>query len=178
MKMKYFFPILMIFLLFIYISPLFSQTAKIISGNIEYSQYSANQKDQAINFKVNLENTGSTVLTGLWLNVYVESAGGYNTHSSYNNYTKASKWNLPKLNPNKEYKIGYKPLYDFLHDASLPQGDYTVMVELRDSSKVYDQKQIDSFMVNQTKPDGFKSYDKRNDKDGSLYINLEILNDR
>ena len=148
MKMKYFFPILMIFLLFMYISPLFSQTAKILSGNIQYSQYPSNQKDQDINFKVDLKNSGSTALVGLKLNVYIESAGGYNNYSSYNNYTIASKWNLPKLNPDQAYKTGYKSLYDFQHDVSLPRGEYTVMVELRDSSKVYDQKQIDSFIVN------------------------------
>lgn len=79
----------MIFLLFICISPLFSQTAKILSGNSQYSEYSSeNHSDQFIHFKIVIKNTGTTTLTGLWLYIYIAGV-------------KEKKWNLPKLDPSQ-----------------------------------------------------------------------------
>ena len=51
MKPKYFFTVLIIFL-FIYISPLFSQTAKITAGNFQNSQYSSYDHGENINFRI------------------------------------------------------------------------------------------------------------------------------
>ena len=126
--------------------PLFSQTAEILSGNCQYSQYSTYDHGENINFRIQVKNTGSTPLDGLWLNVSINYQCTNCNIYHHDFATRSRKWiDLPKLNPNQSYETGYKVLWHVPENGV--SGIGTAYVELRDSSKVYDHGQVGSFMI-------------------------------
>lgn len=121
---------------------LFAQSsAKIEWGYFQQGSYI---QGELVYFNVKVKNTGTTVLSGLWLNVDISDPNGINVRQGW--------WqDIPTLSPNQTYETGYDFVWLIPLTATL--GVYNAAVGLRDASTVYDIKyQIDNFIVIQRNP--------------------------
>ena len=121
---------------------LFAQSAVIQWGYFQENSYI---QGEPVYFNVQVINTGSTTLSGLWLNVDISNPNGTNVREGW--------WqDIPTLSPNQTYSTGYDFVWSIPSNAML--GNYYAAVGLRDASTVYDiVYQIDNFTVIQQNPD-------------------------
>jgi len=116
--------------------------AEISSGDVEKSSYSPGESSR---LKVTVKNTGTVILTGLWLNADVANPSG--------TLVQQGKWlDVGTLNPGQSKAVpasGYSDLWTV--GAGSPAGTYTVAVGLRDESQPYDMAAgLDTFDVTRT----------------------------
>jgi len=121
---------------------LFAQSAVIQWGYFQENSYI---QGEPVYFNVQVMNTGSTTLSGLWLNVDISNPNGTNVREGW--------WqDIPTLSPNQTYSTGYDFVWSIPSNAM--SGNYYAAVGLRDASTMYDiVYQIDNFTVIQQNPD-------------------------
>ena len=117
------------------------------SAEIQWGFFQENLyiQGEPVYFNVHVKNTGSTTLSGLWLNVDISDPSGTNVREGW--------WqDIPTLSPNQTYSTGYDYVWSVSSNAML--GNYYATVGLRDASTMYDiVYQIDNFTVIQSNPD-------------------------
>jgi hypothetical protein len=125
--------------LFVFIhllSYLFNQTVEIESGLFQENSYLQNE---SVYFNVQIENTGSMTLSGLWINVDISDPNSTNVIEGLWQY-------IPTLNPNETYETGYDYIWTVPADATL--GNYSAAIGLRDIFNVYDiEYSTDNFNI-------------------------------
>jgi Divergent InlB B-repeat domain/Secretion system C-terminal sorting domain len=134
--------LVMIFIMIISGTPIVGQTAEIQFGYFQESSY---VQGEPVYFSVKVKNTGTTTLSGLWLNVDISNPNGTNVREGW--------WqDIPTLSPNATYTTGYDYVWTVTSNATL--GNYSAAVGLRDAATVYDiEYNIDNFTVLQANPD-------------------------
>ena len=111
-------------ILFVLFSCIFSQAAEIQSGSFQENSY---LQGESIYFNVQVKNTGSMTLSGLWLNVDISDPNSINVLEGL--------WqNLPTLEPNETYETGFDYIWTVSADATL--GNYYAAIGLRDISNI------------------------------------------
>ena len=116
------------------------------SAEIQWGYFQENSyiQGESVYFNVQVKNTGSTTLSGLWLNVDISNPNGTNVREGWWQY-------IPTLSPNQTYYTGYDYVWSVSTNAML--GNYSATVGLRDASTMYDiVYQIDNFTVIQSNP--------------------------
>ncbi|MCK5051954.1 MAG: T9SS type A sorting domain-containing protein [Candidatus Cloacimonetes bacterium] len=117
------------------------------SAEIQWGYFQENSyiQGESVYFSVQVINTGSTTLSGLWLNVDISDPNGTNVRVGW--------WqDIPTLSPNQTYSTGYDFVWSIPSNAML--GNYYAAVGLRDASTMYDiVYQIDNFTVFQQNPE-------------------------
>jgi hypothetical protein len=117
------------------------------SAEIQWGYFQENSyiQGEPVYFSVQVKNTGSTTLSGLWLNVDISNPNGTNV-------TYGLWQDIPTLSPNQIYSTGFNYIWSIPSNAML--GNYYATVGLRDASTMYDiVYQIDNFTVIQSNPD-------------------------
>jgi uncharacterized protein affecting Mg2+/Co2+ transport len=125
------------FYLFIFLfSYLFNQTVEIQSGSIQENSYI---EGESVYYNVQVENTGSVTISGLWLNVDISDQNGTNVREGLWQY-------LPTLDNDETYETEYDSVWDIPIGVLI--GDYSVTVGLRDDLNIYDiEYDIDNFNI-------------------------------
>jgi uncharacterized protein (TIGR02145 family) len=96
-------------------------------------------------FSVRVINSGTTILSGLWLNVDISNPNG-------NNVVDGEWYDLPTLYPGAIYET--PPSYIWTVQSNSPLGTYLAAVGLTDGTEIYDiVYQIASFNVIEAVPD-------------------------
>jgi uncharacterized protein affecting Mg2+/Co2+ transport len=113
------------FYLFIFLfSYLFNQTVEIQSGSIQENSYI---EGESVYYNVQVENTGSVTISGLWLNVDISDQNGTNVREGLWQY-------LPTLDNDETYETEYDSVWDIPIGVLI--GDYSVTVGLRDDLNI------------------------------------------